>query len=71
MIRTFYINEDNDLLGILSVRAINVLKVRNKKELEEKKEEILYNIKKYSYHFYGKKTCKEFLDFFRINDIIL
>ena len=71
MIRTFYINEDNDLLGILSVRAINVLKVRNKKELEEKKEEILYNIKKYGYHFYGKKTCKEFLDFFRINDIIL
>ena len=71
MIKTFYINEDNDLLGVLSVRCINVLKVRNKKELEEKKEEILSNIKKYGYKFYGKKTCKEFLDFFKINDIIL
>ena len=71
MIKTFYINEDNDLLGILSVRAINVLKVRNKKELEEKKEEIINNIKRYGYHFYGKKTCIEFLDFFNINDIEL
>lgn len=71
MIRTYYINEDNDLLGILSVRAINVLKVRNKKELEEKKEEILSNIKKYGYRFYGKKTCIEFLNFFNINDISL
>ena len=68
MIKTFYINENNDLLGILSVRAINVLKVRNKKELEAKKEEILQNIKKHGYRFYGKKTCKEFLDFFGIND---
>jgi len=71
MIKTFYINEDNDLLGVLSVRCINVLKVRNKKELEEKKEEILSNIKKYGYKFYGKKTCMEFLNFFGINDIIL
>ena len=69
MIKTYYINEDNDLLGILSIRAINVLKVRNKKELEAKKEEILSNIKRYGYHFYGKKTCIEFLNFFGINDI--
>ncbi len=71
MIKTFYINEDNDLLGVLSVRAINVFKVRNKKELEAKKEEILSNIKKYGYKFYGKKTCIEFLNFFNINDIEL
>lgn len=71
MIRTYYINEDNDLLGVLSVRAINVLRVKNKKELEEKKEEILSNIKKHGYRFYGKKTCIEFLDFFGINDIKL
>ena len=71
MIKTFYINEDNDLLGVLSVRCINVLKVRNKKELEEKKEEILSNIKKYGYKFYGKKTCIEFLNFFNIKDIEL
>jgi len=63
MIKTFYINEDNDLLGLLSVRAINVFKVRNKKELEEKKEEIINNIKTYGYRFYGKKTCIEFLNF--------
>ena len=71
MIKKYYINEDNDLLGILSVRAINVLRVRNKKELEEKKEEIINNIKTYGYRFYGKKTCKEFLDFFGIDDIII
>ena len=71
MIKTFYINDDNDLLGLLSVRAINVLKVRNKKELEAKKEEIVNNIKTYGYRFYGKKTCKEFLDFFGIDDIII
>ena len=71
MIKTYYINENNDLLGILSVRAINVLKVRNKKELEDKQEEIINNIKTYGYMFYGKKTCIEFLDFFRINNIEL
>ena len=71
MIKTFYINDDNDLLGQLSVRAINVFKVRNKKELEEKKEEIINNIKTYGYRFYGKKTCIEFLNFFNINDIEL
>ena len=71
MIKKYYINEDNDLLGLLSVRAINVLKVRNKKELEAKKEEIVNNIKTYGYRFYGKKTCKEFLDFFGIDDIII
>lgn len=71
MIRTYYINEDNDLLGVLSVRAINVFKVRNKKELEAKKEEIINNIKKHGYRFYGKKTCIEFLNFFNINDISL
>lgn len=66
MIKTYYINEDNDLLGILSVRAINVFKVRNKKELEEKKEKILSNIKRHGYRFYGKKTSQEFLNFFGI-----
>ena len=66
MIRTYYINENNDLLGVLSVRAINVLKVRNKKELEAKKEEILENIKRHGYRFYGKKTSLEFLRFFNI-----
>ena len=71
MIKRYYINENNDLLGILSVRAIYVLRVKNKKELEAKKEEILSNIKKYGYHFYGKKTCIEFLNFFNINDIEL
>lgn len=71
MIKTYYINEHNDLLGVLSVRAINVLKVRNRKELEEKKEEIINNIKTYGYRFYGKKTCIEFLNFFNINDISL
>ena len=66
MIRTYYINEDNDLLGVLSVRAINRFKVRNRKELEEKKEEILSNIKKHGCIYYGKKTSREFLNFFGI-----
>ena len=66
MIRTYYINEDNDLLGILSVRCINRLKVRNRKELEAKKEEILLNIKKHGPIYYGKKTSQEFLNFFGI-----
>ena len=66
MIKTYYINEDNDLLGLMSVRAINRFKVRNKKELEAKKEEILSNIKKHGPIYYGKKTSKEFLDFFGI-----
>lgn len=67
MIKTYYINENNDLLGILSVRAINVLKVKNKKELEEKKEEILENIRRRGYRRYGKKTTMEVLNFFNID----
>lgn len=67
MIKTYFINEDNDLLGVLSVRAINTFKVRNKAELEAKKEEILANIRKRGYRRYGKKTTMEFLRFFNIN----
>ena len=67
MIKTYYINESNDLLGILSVRAINVLKVKNKNELEEKKEAILENIRKHGYRLYGKKTTMEFLRYFNID----
>lgn len=67
MIKTYYINENNDLLGILSVRAINVLKVKNKNELEEKKEAILKNIRKHGYRLYGKKTTMEFLRYFNID----
>lgn len=66
MIRTYYINENNDLLSALSVRAINRLRVRNKEELDRKKEEILENIKKHGYIIYGKKTCLEFLNFYKI-----
>ena len=66
MIRTYYINEDNDLLGVMSVRAINRFKVRNSKELKEKKEEILSNIKTHGCIYYGKKTSQEFLNFFGI-----
>lgn len=67
MIETYYINKRNDLLGILSVRAINVLKVKNKNELEEKKEVILENIRKGGYRRYGKKTTMEFLRYFNID----
>ena len=66
MIKTFYINEDNDLLGTLSVRAINVLKVRNKAELEAKKEEILANIERTGGRYYGKKTSFEVLRYFNL-----
>lgn len=69
MIKTYYINERNDLLGILSVRAINVLKVKNKNELEEKKEVILENIRKRGYRGYGKKTTMEFLRYFNIDPV--
>lgn len=67
MIKTYYINENNDLLGTLSVRAINVLKVRNRDELEEKKGAILENIRKHGYRLYGKKTTMEFLRYFNID----
>jgi len=67
MIRSFYINDNNDLLGVLSVRAINTLKVCNKKELEERKEEILQNIKRTGGFHYGKKTSFEILRFFNLN----
>lgn len=67
MIKTYYINENNDLLGALSVRAINVLKVRNRKELEERRGEILENIKKRGWRRYGKKTTMEFLNYFNID----
>lgn len=66
MIKTFYINDENDLLGTLSVRAINVLKVRNRKELEERKGEILANIERTGGRYYGKKTSFEVLRYFNL-----
>jgi len=68
MIKRYIINqEDNDLMGVLSNRTINTLKVCNSKELEERKEEILQNIKRTGGFHYGKKTSFEILRFFNVD----
>lgn len=65
MIKRYLIN--NDLLGLLSIRAINTLKVLSRKDLEERKQEILQRIKRTGGKCYGKKTSFEVLKYFGLD----